>query len=125
MKLRIRGNSLRLRLLKKEVRELAERGVVSESIEFGAGQTLTYSLEALAGIDRLCASFEGSRLRVFVPEATARAWADSDVISLVEEGGLKILVEKDFTCLNPRSVWQEDQSDNYANPHPSCGPTHA
>jgi len=125
MKLRIRGNSLRLRLVKQEVRRLAESGCVSETIEFGPGQTLTYSLESVAGLERLSASFEGARLRVFLPETAARDWAASDTISLLEDGRLKILVEKDFTCINPRAVWQEDQSDNYANPHPSCGPAHA
>jgi len=36
MKLRIRGNSLRLRLLRGEVQQFGETGRVTETIQFGA-----------------------------------------------------------------------------------------
>ena len=44
MKLRIRGNSARLRLTKTEVKHLAEKGLVEEKTDFGNGQTLVYAI---------------------------------------------------------------------------------
>lgn len=131
MKIRIRGNSLRLRLLKSEVQRLAEEGIVREVTEFAPGQVLAYSVESRETVDKLQATFEAGTIRVLLPRLQALEWAHSDEISLVGEqlaagnGPLKLLVEKDFTCINPRSVWQEEQHDNYLNPNPSCGTTHA
>ncbi len=131
MKVRIRGNSLRLRLLKSEVRRLAEEGTVEETTEFAPGQILKYSVESHEHVRQMQATFEAGSIRIFLPRLQALEWANSDEISLIGEqpaagnGPLKLLVEKDFTCLNPRAVWQEEQHDNYANPNPSCGTSHA
>ncbi len=129
MKIRIKGNSLRLRLVKSEVRQLAEEGAVYETIEFAPGQALVYSVESRETTEKLQAVYEEGQIRVLVPRLQALDWAHSETISLVGEqpaagnGPLKLLVEKDFTCLNPRAVWKEEQHDNYSNPHPSCGPS--
>jgi len=126
MKIRIRGNSLRLRLLRREVEHFAETGRVEEVVTFGHGPQLRYTLEAHDG-PALAASFDGGCIRVLVPRATALHWArtEAEVSVLGEEsteaGTLKLLIEKDFACINPSSVWQEDQSDNFPNPYPSCG----
>jgi len=125
MKIRIRGNSLRLRLLRREVEQFAETGRVEEVITFGSGPQLRYALEAHDG-PALLARFDGSCIHVLVPRAAALQWTHSEDVSVVgeeptEAGALKLLIEKDFACINPSSVWQEDQSDNYPNPYPSCG----
>lgn len=116
---------MRLRLLKAEVARFAETGVVREIIGFGSGPQLRYTLEAHDG-PVLTTSFDGQEIRVSVPRAQATQWSRSEQVSIVGEettaaGTLKILIEKDFACLNPSAVWQEDQSDAYPNPHPSCG----
>ena len=57
---------------------------------------------------------------VNVPEAAAREWAsnESDVSIRgevpLDEGDLRILVEKDFECLEPREG--ESQSNRFVNP---------
>jgi hypothetical protein len=130
MKIRIRGNSLRLRLLRSEVKQFAEVGLITESIRFAMGQSLVYALEAKEDVDSVTAFYRAGRVSVHVPKAMALEWALSDTISLVAEQAvgaaetLSLLIEKDFTCLNPRAVWQEDQSDNFPNPNPSCGDKH-
>jgi hypothetical protein len=46
MKLRLQGNSVRLRLTRSEVERLRETGLVEESIEFGSGESLVYRLQS-------------------------------------------------------------------------------
>ena len=58
MKLRIQGNSLRLRLTRNEVAQLHDGGRVESSIEFGPGRTLTYALESAPHAASVIASFD-------------------------------------------------------------------
>ncbi len=73
MKLRIRGDSLRLRLTRGEVRALRETGSVRETIHFGAS-ALNYELRS-AEVDAPVASFADARILVELPRAQAEAWA--------------------------------------------------
>ena len=124
MKLRIFGNSLRLRLSQSEVTALNGSGKVEDRISFGkpAGQSLTYILQS-ADVPHISASFDNGTISVTVPVEAARKWATSDEVSLKAEqlldsgDNLKILIEKDFKCLTPRD---EDESDNFPNPNKSC-----
>jgi hypothetical protein len=106
MKLRIQGNSLRLRLSEEEVQQFAQTGRLEAGVAFGPdpSQTLHYVLvrrEAIAGIT---ADFTGHAITVYIPESAAAAWidnADASLSGVVENGsaqGLKILVEKDMDC---------------------------
>jgi hypothetical protein len=45
MKLRIHNGSLRLRLNRTDVDQLQETGICAESLQFGSGSQLTYTLE--------------------------------------------------------------------------------
>ena len=122
MKLRIRDNSLRLRLAKSEVASLDAGGTVEASIEFPGGAQLRYSACLLREAPALTASFRDNVLCVVIPQDLGRAWAQSEEISLfgvveLNDAELTILVEKDFACLTPREG--EDESDLY--PHPEQG----
>jgi hypothetical protein len=122
MKLRLRGNSVRLRLTKSEVSRFAEIGSVEETIEFGLQpyQQLVYTLQSSSEIKLIKAEFESNRLTVFVPEVEGKRWAQTNQIgieneqSLGEGKQLRILIEKDFACLDQRPG--EDESDAFANP---------
>ena len=122
MKLRIRGNSIRLRLGKSEVAQLAKDGSVHASIRFSGvpRAQLGYSL-ATSPIDKeISAQLVGSEIKVTVPEKLAREWASSEQIGLKHEQqidreeSLAIIIEKDFHSLEPRP--DENQSDSFANP---------
>jgi hypothetical protein len=126
MKLRIKGNSLRLRLQQKEVKRILEDGVVREETPFGTAM-FSYELSVRGDVDAIKAELAGTTMRISLPTEVARKWATSDEVSLYGEqaGGrevLKILIEKDFACIKPRTspLW-EDESDAYPNPNPSCG----
>lgn len=120
MKLRIRGNSVRLRLSKGDVARLEETGLIEETIEFGFDSAQKFAYALAAGGDRVRAVFENNRLAVFMPSEQARAWARGAEIGvsaeqpLADDKTLRILVEKDFSCLDERPG--EDESDLFANP---------
>ena len=117
MKLRILGNSLRLRLSVPEVALLKEDNVISDKINFGRS-TLTYKIELTAS-NELDVSFSDNQITVWVPEKTALNWADTDEVSIratkeLREDSLRILIEKDFACLKPREG--ENESELFPNP---------
>ena len=120
MKLRIRDNSIRLRLARGEVEALRESGVVSAKTGFPGGREFRYSVESSPASVNPAAFFSNNRLTVRLPETTVLAWATTEQVSMpgeqvLDDGEtLKILVEKDFACLAPREG--EDESDMY--PHP-------
>ena|SRR5688572_23556750 len=122
MKLRIKGNSLRLRLSKPEVEKLVITKYIEESTSFG-NNIFSYALQCKDGDDKLSADFDGGKITVLIPEIFIKDWAINNVtgfnsIARVNDAeALSILVEKDFRCLDETT---EDQSDNYENPNKTC-----
>jgi hypothetical protein len=124
MKLRLKNNSIRLRLTQSEVARFEETGKVEEAIEFGAtGEDVFVYALAVSDAASINARFKDGKLTVFVPESEARAWASTSQIGLEHEQEigqnkkLKILIEKDFACLDRRDG--EDDADAF--PHPREG----
>lgn len=120
MKLRIRDNSIRLRLERGEVDTLRADGLVPCKIVFPGGQELSYVVESSPAVVNPGAFLSDNNLAVRLPESTVLAWATSEQVSiegeqLLEDGEkLSILVEKDFACLAPREG--EDESDMFKHP---------
>lgn len=115
MKLRIQGNSLRLRLSQKEVSQLRDRGRIESSIEFAAGCRLVYLLEVSFRARAVTASLDRYGIRVTAPTDVIVNWAESEQVSIetISAAGLHILIEKDFQCLH-----KADPQDVDAYPHP-------
>ena len=117
MKLRIKGNTIRLRLTKSEVGDFSSSFYVQEQTEFGQS-IFSYSLKAVEQ-DFLSATLENNNLTIFIPKAKAQAWTTTGIVGIsgemeVGEGKkLYLLIEKDFKCLDETIA---DQSDNYENP---------
>lgn len=126
MKLRIKGNSIRLRLTRSEVARFGETGQVAETISFGTlpTQQLTYQLVRNADIIALAADFTENCITVQMPAQLAQSWIDTDVVGfeaampLPGNDSLFILIEKDFACIDAHP--REDQHDNYTNPMLAC-----
>ncbi len=122
MKLRIRGNSIRLRLSIPEIEKLADAKYLEERTSFG-NNTFSYALQSKDGGDKLSADFNGGKITVFIPEVFIKDWVVNDVIGfnateqVNDTESLYIQVEKDFKCLDETT---EDQSDNYENPAKTC-----
>lgn len=121
MKLRIKGNSIRLRLSKTEVSKLCDGIELKEQTNF-PGAVFRYGLR-LTNDAELSATFQDGMIAVFLPRAMAAGWADNEVVGfsgnlpLTGTDSLFLLVEKDFICLDETT---EDQSDNYTNPNKAC-----
>ncbi len=120
MKLRIRENTLRFRLGRSEVETFDQTVAIGDNVRFGLGKNdFGYLLEKTPD-SNFSASFADGTIVVRVPASDANSWANSDEVSLAgtfladEQTELRILIEKDFVCLNAHN--DEDQSDRY--PHP-------
>jgi hypothetical protein len=114
VKLRLKGDALRLRLTRGEVARLGEGGRVEEVTAFGPGaaERLVYAVEASPEAV-VGARFTSGRIVVTIPAAPARAWAAGDAVGIsATQGPLTILIEKDFACLDRRD------EDADAFPHP-------
>jgi hypothetical protein len=122
MKIRIKGNSVRMRLSKTELDDFVESGHLEEVTEFG-NATFKYVLQGKAGIDNLAATYGDNTVTVFVPDTLRTRWAANDVIGFnhnMDIGNGKtlfLLIEKDFACIDNTL---EDQSDNFVNPSAVC-----
>jgi len=119
VKLRIKGDSLRLRLTQGEMRLLSERGEVEDRTSFPGGATLRYRLRVDSKSDVISAKYTSNLIDFILPAALCERWCGTDLVTLSASeanatGELRIVLEKDWACLAPREG--EDESDNF--PHP-------
>jgi hypothetical protein len=119
MKLRIKGNALRLRLTQGEIRALADTGQVQERTAFPGGGQLIYRLRSDKKITDISVSYSGNIIEFRVPSALAQRWCGTDLVTLsaAPQAGadsVQLILEKDYACLVPRAG--EDESDQF--PHP-------
>lgn len=119
MKLRIRGNSVRIRVSQTELRQIAEEGLAEDSIRFSPTAGLVYRVRVVQD-GAVAAELADGSLTITLPQAVVERWSEPDEVTIRGEqsigGGetLKILVEKDFQCLAPRE--DEDEGDLFPNP---------
>jgi hypothetical protein len=126
MKLRIRGDSLRLRLSQGDVRSLAEDGRVEQVTHFAPEPEgrLECTLVADATALVLTAVLEPRAIRVRIPVDLARVLTDTEEVGVRAEQDvgdgrtLVLLIEKDFECIAPRVG--EPESDGFPNPRAEC-----
>ncbi len=118
MKLRLRGNSIRMRLTKSEVERLETETSVEEFVEFAADDSDRFCYRLVkSDKNAFKVTNKDNTLQVSVPQDVINAWVMGDEIGIeAETGGVSLLIEKDFECLKPRPG--EDQTDNF--PHPNA-----
>lgn len=124
MKLRIKGDSVRLRLTRSEVETFSAAGSVCDALAFGdSGRRFVYLLESSPDAVEITATFDGGVIRVLVPATMAADWAGTEKVGIEssDDHVPRILVEKDFVCLAPRRG--EDETDMFPNPQETnCSP---
>jgi hypothetical protein len=121
MKLRINGNSLRLRVSRSELVRFQAGGRIEETIHFTAAPeaTLTYALESALESSPVTVRYGSREVTVVLSKDRARIWGDPTEVGVYTTldmgpaGSLEVVVEKDFACLD-RS--DEENSDTFANP---------
>ena len=123
MKLRIRGDSMRFRLKRGEVDQLAAGISIVEETHL-PGAVLTYRLDVSEN-NSISATFDNGSLAVSLPKSRVLDWSNSDEVSLFAEqrlsgsNALSLLIEKDFKCLEPGHHRDcEDDEDTF--PHPAA-----
>ena len=122
MKLRIKGNSLRIRVSRSELTLFRAGGRIEETIHFTAAPeaNLTYALESALQPSPVTVRYGSREVTVILSEERARIWeAPSEVgvyttLDIGGAGSLEVVVEKDFACID-RS--DEDKTDMFANPN--------
>ncbi len=120
MKLRIRGDSIRLRLTRTNVATLVEKGTVGERMRISPDAAFEYRLTADRHLGGARVSLASDVLEVRLPRDQVDRWAASNEVGMEtlqangSEGGLLVLVEKDFPCLTARP--HEDDSDAFDRP---------
>lgn len=120
MKLRIKGNSLRLRVSCSDVDRLLAQGRIEETIHFGFGADarLTYALEHTNAAQEIVAFHRSREVAVVLSSQSAQQWAVSpEQVGIygsvrVHNGELALLVEKDFACLDEADANNEDTFPN-------------
>ncbi len=122
MKIRIRGNSIRIRLSKSEVTLFTKNGYVEEETDFGNNK-LIYAVKS-TNDKTMSANFIGEKITMFIPENLLQLWVSTNLVSLEYNMPLEtdkylyILLEKDFQCID--AAVTEDQSDYFENPLKTC-----
>ena len=124
MKIRIKGNSIRLRLTKTEVENFGKDGDFNEETQM-LGGIFRYQLKRSYNYENLAAEWiaDENKIVFYMPEKIANEWVESNEVGfqhkmpLADGNKLFLLIEKDFVCLDNTF---EDQSDNYPNPNAVC-----
>lgn len=126
MKLRISGNSVRLRLLRSEMAALQAGTTLKEEVRLAPGPhgTLRYTLAAAQpqeGAQNVPVqmSFQGGEIAVRLSDDRMNTWSKEDQVGVYErldfgaEEPLQLVLEKDFACNDGGDV---DNSDTFENP---------
>ena len=126
MKLRIKGNTLRIRVSRSEVARLLAGDRLEETIHFSSAPVakFTYALQQGQSLSRPTVQYTENRVAILIPAEEAKTWGTTDQVGIFENislgnlGSLGLLIEKDFACLDQSAEENED-----AYPNPKAGTT--
>jgi hypothetical protein len=122
MKLRIRGNSLRIRLTQPEVRQLSGGTAVEDHCILSPVSRLSVTADPWH-LDVFSVALADGKLTVHIPQGAITEWAESNqegLYSSLDNGTsepLRIAIEKDYSCLSPHA----DESETEQFPNPDSG----
>jgi hypothetical protein len=122
MKLRIKGESLRLRVSRSELDRIFRGERVEETIHFSSDPDakLTYSLEKASHAASTGVHYSPGQIAVLLAEEEVETWGHPSQVGIytsVANGSvnrLELAIEKDYACLDG-SI--EDNTDTFDNPH--------
>lgn len=122
MKIRIKGNSLRLRVTRSELKRLIDGGRIEDTIYFASESQarLIYALEHKSDANHVTLRSCLPEIAVVLPTGQAMVWQDTEqvgiyaTIDIGSRGALEVLVEKDFACLD---LSDADNLDTFPNPN--------
>jgi hypothetical protein len=117
VKLRIQGNSIRLRVSRPDLARLLSFGRIEDIVHFGEEENacLKYVLEHSANVAKIAVRHVGTEVAIILPSHAAQSWAESDQVGIYAKhplgkfGELAVIVEKDFPCGNPADPENADK----------------
>ena len=122
MKLRISGNSIRLRLSQSDVNLLVENGEIIGKLNFPSpSPALEYQLSILKSSDITHVLFEGQKMIFEIPQLEINNWVNSNqegiykTIEIKNNQELILQIEKDYKCLHK----ENETVDTFPNPKES------
>ena len=121
MKLRIQGDSLRLRVSRSELARLLDGERVEDTIHFSAAPDahLTYAMQSASQAEPVRVEYGPQIAVVLISRTRMSSWGKNSEVGIYESidlgssRSLEVIVEKDFACLD-RSA--EENIDTFANP---------
>jgi hypothetical protein len=121
MKLRLKGNSLRLRVTRSELATLQTGERIQENSLFPANPpaSLGYALQVGLHNEPVHVVFASQQIIVSLSQNQLASWSGEHQVGIyaslpVAEGTvLEVAIEKDFACLD---LSDEDNTDTFANP---------
>lgn len=122
MKLRIKDNTLRLRVSRSDLARLMATGRIESTIHFTgvAGEKWTYALETNQETDVPSLEYKMAEVTVIIPAPQAKVWSDTDQVGIYASRDLgmgerlELLIEKDFACLDLSDADNDDTFPNSA-----------
>ena len=122
MKMRIQGNSLRIRVGRSELAHFLHEGRIDDTVQFTAAPEgrLTYALEVSpAGITQTQVRYSPPEVVVILTPRQVDQWSQETEVGVYTkvpigaEDSLEVIVEKDFACLDGSD---EGNKDTFVNP---------
>ncbi|WP_158822700.1 hypothetical protein [Granulicella sp. S156] len=121
MKLRLKGNSIRLRVTRSELARLQAGERIQETIRFSVDPNarLVYVLEVGSHSQPVTTVFVDQQIVVSVSQDQLASWSGEHQVGIYaslpvdETTVLEVSIEKDFACLD---LSDEDNADTFANP---------
>ena len=121
MKLRLKGNSLRLRVTRSELTRLLAGERIEETVLFptNPNTSLSYALEVGSNSQPVHVAFASQQIVVSVSPDQLTSWSGEHQVGIyaslpvTESTDLEVAIEKDFACLD---LSDEDNKDTFANP---------
>jgi len=125
MKLRVKGNFMRIRVSRSELDRLIAGEILEETIQFAPDPEafLTYALESSAEASATTVRYFHQRVAVILEMNQRRIWSEPSEVGIytsVDVGvncRLELTIEKDFACLTGSDELNED---TFFNPHASA-----
>lgn len=125
LKLRIKGNTLRLRVSRSEAAKLVAGERVEDAIQFTAApeSRLSFGLQGGPQSKPVAIEWKTQSVRVLISEEKMKTWALETEVGIYETidlgaaGSLAVAIEKDFACLDGSD---EENADSFVNPKAAC-----
>lgn len=126
MKVRLRGQSIRFRLSRGEVADLAAGRAVVNRTTLTPDHSLAFALQPDRTATTVKSVLDGGLLTFALPTRQVAELAGTEAVGfsthlIINDGvSLRVLIEKDFQCLDHPAG--EPQDDAYPNPSVVCLP---